>query len=85
MAICDRCGFKKKHNELISEKSTGGGNVMVCSECYDSIPDNPRWSGPQVRDTLPWTRPDSDVDNNVFYVDSTTYPTIPQAPVPEDE
>jgi hypothetical protein len=30
-AICDRCGFKKKYNE-IKEEWTG---FRVCSECYE--------------------------------------------------
>lgn len=62
-AICDRCGFKFFHPQLRLERRNES-NLMVCNECYDSIPDNLRWKGPFVREMLTWTRPEIPVDDS---------------------
>jgi len=71
--ICDRCGFKRKSND-VREEWTG---LMVCEECWEprhpqdfirSIPDD---------QTVPFTRPDdSSIDDADTYTDieGTSYP-----------
>jgi NAD-dependent SIR2 family protein deacetylase len=56
-AICDRCGFKFYHKELRMERKNESP-IMVCSSCYDPIPDNIHWQGPHARTYLTWTRPE---------------------------
>lgn len=53
-AICDRCGFEFKSNELKLEWD----NLRVCSNCWE--PRNPLDFSPRIplERPAPWTRPE---------------------------
>ncbi len=61
VAICDRCGFKRYHDELIPDGNSPG--LRVCKPqvrfgCWDPL--DPYRLPPRQPDklTLQWTRPD---------------------------
>ncbi|RAK52129.1 hypothetical protein [Phenylobacterium deserti] len=65
-AICDRCGFQRKHHQLRKEWD----GLMVCAECYDPRPvhlDPPRIypEGMPVRDARPEPAPVFVGDNDL--------------------
>lgn len=62
-AICDRCGFKYKADEL-REEWTGW---MVCDHCWEPRHPQEFLKGQPENENVPWTRPDAE-DAVVEYV-----------------
>ena len=58
-AICDRCGFKFKNNELMLEWT----GLRVCKDCWDPYPPQLRVRAKIDKQTVPWSRPDTETKN----------------------
>ncbi len=68
-AVCQRCGFKKKAEE-IQKEWTG---LLVCRDCYELRHPQDFIKAVPEKQTLPWQAPEpTDTFITVDYVDSTT-------------
>ena len=70
-ALCDRCGFKYKANEL-REEWTGW---MVCERCWEPRHEQDFLKGHKDEPNVPWTRPDSNANTSVITVDGSSLVT----------
>lgn len=65
-AICDRCGFKKKNDQL-KEEWTG---LRVCDACFETRHPQTLIKTPEETANIPWSRPEpADVFIEVDYID----------------
>jgi hypothetical protein len=66
-ALCDRCGFKHKSDELKKEWT----GLMVCCGCYEPRHPQDLLRVRKEKTNVPWTRPEpTDVFIDVTYVET---------------
>ena len=67
-ALCDRCGFKFKAEELRKEWT----GWMVCERCYDPRHPQEFLKGHADNPQVAWTRPDSNANTSVTTIDGNS-------------
>lgn len=56
LAICDRCGFRFKSDELTKEWT----NLMVCRDCWEPRHPQTYLKVPPEKISVPWARPEGE-------------------------